>query len=160
MRYIVAFLSVLATLTLVQAAPASIEGSWSGSGRSVIGFADCQLLTRFGHRLRQIFATTLAIGVHPTGDFVHAFLRAGLVPIAAWCSADAEPSHDLVAALDRDPARKGNNIGKAEKRRASTCRIFADGLGKGACPVETEDRPHCHHGITLRNAESLVWIVL
>src|SRR5262245_24989497 len=71
-------------------------------------------MTRFGHRPRRIFATTLAIGVHPGGDFVHAFLRAGLVPIAAWCSADAEPSYDLVAALDRDPARKGDNIGKAE----------------------------------------------
>jgi hypothetical protein len=69
----------------------------------------------------------LGIGVHLGGDFGHAFLRAGLVPIAAWRSADAEPSYDFVAALDRDPARKGNNIGKAEKRRASACRIFADG---------------------------------
>jgi hypothetical protein len=32
------------------------------------------------------------------------FLRASLVPIAAWSAADAEPSYDLVAALDRDPA--------------------------------------------------------
>ena len=32
MRYIVGFLAVLATLTIAQAAPASIEGSWSGSG--------------------------------------------------------------------------------------------------------------------------------
>src|SRR5262249_3664975 len=65
----------------------------------------------------------LGIGVHLDGDFGHAFLRAGLVPIAAWRSADAQPSYDLVAALDRDPARKGNNIGKSEKRRASACRI-------------------------------------
>jgi hypothetical protein len=49
----------------------------------------------------------------PVGDFGHAFLRASLVPIAAWCAADAEPSYDLVAALDRDPARNGCNIGKA-----------------------------------------------
>jgi hypothetical protein len=32
MRYILGFLAVLATLTIAQAAPASIEGSWSGSG--------------------------------------------------------------------------------------------------------------------------------
>ena len=93
------------------------------------------------------FETALAIGVHPCSDFGHAFLRAGLVPFAAWCSADAESTHDLIAALDRDPTRKSYNIGKAEKRRTSACRIFADGLGIGACPVETEDRPHCHHGI-------------
>jgi hypothetical protein len=42
------------------------------------------------------------IGVHVGGDFGHAFLRAGLVPITAWCSADAEPSYDLIAALDPD----------------------------------------------------------
>src|SRR5262245_18906603 len=72
----------------------------------------------------------LGIGVHLGGDFGHAFLRAGLVPIAAWRSADAQPSYDLVAALDRDPARKGNNIGKAEKPRASACRIFAEVLAK------------------------------
>src|SRR5262245_28119982 len=89
----------------------------------------------------------LGIGVHLGGDFGHAFLSAGLVPIAAWRSADAQPSYDLVAALDRDPARECDNIGKAEKRRASSRRIFADSLRKGACPVETEDRPHCHHGI-------------
>jgi len=77
---------------------------------------------------------------------------------AAWCAADAEPSYYFVAALDRDPARNGCNIGKAEKRRASACLIFADGLGKGACPVDTEDGPHCHHGIGY--AESLVWMVL
>ena len=66
----------------------------------------------------------LAIGVHPGGDFGHAFLRARLVPIAARCSADAEPSNDLIAALDRDPASNGYNIGKAEKRRASACRFL------------------------------------
>jgi hypothetical protein len=32
MRYIVGFLLVLATLTVAEAGPASIEGSWSGSG--------------------------------------------------------------------------------------------------------------------------------
>jgi hypothetical protein len=47
----------------------------------------------------------LGIGVHLVGDFDHAFLRAGLVPIAAWRSANAQPSYNLVAALDRDPAR-------------------------------------------------------
>src|SRR5215470_17578457 len=45
----------------------------------------------------------LGIGVHLDVDFGHAFLRAGLVPIAARRSADAQPSYDLVAALDRDP---------------------------------------------------------
>ena len=56
---------------------------------------------------RRIFATASAIAVHPSGDFGYALLRAGLVPIAAWRSADAEPSDDLIAALDRDTARKG-----------------------------------------------------
>ena len=40
--------------------------------------------TRFGHRRSWIIETALAIGVHPGGDFGHAFLRARLVPIAAW----------------------------------------------------------------------------
>ena len=87
----------------------------------------------------------LRIGVHLGGDFGHAFLRAGFVSIAAWCSADAKPSYDLIAALNRDPARKGYNIGKAEKRRASACRIFTDGLDIGAricaSPGYCEDAP-------------------
>ena len=52
-------------------------------------------------------AVVLAIAIHPGGDFGDTFCRAGLVPIAPWCSADAERSYDLIAALDRDPARKG-----------------------------------------------------
>jgi hypothetical protein len=36
------------------------------------------------NRPRRNFATASAIAVHPSGDFRHAFLRARLVPIAAW----------------------------------------------------------------------------
>src|ERR1700685_3288937 len=79
-------------------------------------------VTPFRHWPRRTFAVTLTIGVHPGGDFGDAFCRASLVPIAAWCSADAQRSYDLVAALDSDPTRKGNNIRKVEKRRACACR--------------------------------------
>jgi hypothetical protein len=59
-------------------------------------------LTHFGHRPR---LAPLVIGVHSRGDFGHTFCRTGLVPIATWRSADAEPSYDLVAVLDCDTAR-------------------------------------------------------
>ena len=54
----------------------------------------------------------LELGVYPGGDFGHAFFRAGLVPIAAWRSANAKPSYDLVTVLDRDTASNRYNIGQ------------------------------------------------
>ena len=83
----------------------------------------------------------LKLGIHSRGDFGHALLRAGFVPIAARRSANAKPSYDLAAVLDRDTASNRYNIGQVKKRRVSTGRIFADCLRKSACPIETENRP-------------------